>query len=552
MSKTNVPKRENIILVGTRPTSSSSSSNGNINDNTLAPTNEELGFTPIGSSSSGSYPNTTDYLKSSSMATNKPNKKKLVVRKQNKTNNNKDINNGGESKRTVNHTPYTPPNNSAGLQTGSNSGPYERSDMYSNEMLFEENEQTPDEHRTVLQALMGWDDIPLGGKWNHFIQHGFTGMHGKPLQEVLQMAQLETNRGGGSLGGNLRAKETHRRTIANQWDKLLSEWNSGRYASGDAYTVQEFFKEAERLKQSYADAGYNPNELRNPSINAGGFQQGFQKSLQDDRNKVDWIGGLLSSIQNRTANNPNWLSSNQATVLFDKLSEYVILSLAQSKGAIADAEKVRAQVEAMPRKDRAIYDKFMRTFFNANLVNQINSLAIQGHADAAEYENLMHELISSVANGEALTDKDGKLNGKTRNILGAVNTTYGRVFGNQDFLPINLDNATRSYDSVLDAFDQYMMKNANVDRQMVWDSALDIYDLNRTNYNDKIGKLGLNFGWDHKGHNLDRKFGEYLRMWQDEVQPQNEVLENATLYSRPVRRDFPNHGKGKKRGGQGG
>lgn len=547
MSKRKKIDISQIKLVATNPTSSSSS----VSDNTLAPTNEELGFTPISSSSSETYPNTTTHLKSSSTATIEPKKQSVVTTQSNKKKNN-NTNQGGDSKPKKEYTPYTPPNNSpAGLQTGNNSS-YDRGGMYSNETVFEEDKQGPDEHRTVLQALMGWDDIPMGGKWNHFIQHGFTGMHGKPLQEVLEMAQLESNRGGGSSSGNQRAKETHRRTIANQWDKLLSEWNTGRYASGDIYTVQEFFKEAKRLKQAYADAGYNPNELRNPSINAGGFQQGFQKSLQDDRNKVDWVGGILTKIQNHTANNPSWLNSIQANVEFDKLSEYVILSLAQSKGAIADAEKVRAQIESMPRKDRLVYDKFMRGFFNVNLVNQMNSLAIQGSADAAEYENLLEELLGLAEQGESLTDKDGKLNEKGRDLVGAIHATYGRVFGNQDFLPIDLANATDSYDSVLNAFDQYMMKNANVDRQMVWDTALDIYDINMTNYNDKIGKLGLNFGWDHKGHNLDRKFGEYLKMWQDNYQPQNEVLENAKVYSRPLKDFQKKERTANKRGGLGG
>lgn len=535
----------------------SSSSSVKVSDNTLATTNEELGYTPMGSSSSQTFPNTEEFTKASSTAPIET-PKKVIVKKQNpppkKEKKNEDK---GETKPKFELPAYTNPNSEVGLQEGTNTGPYDRASLYSNEVSFDEGDtEVPEEHRTVLQALMGWDDIPMGGKWNHFIQHGFTGMHGKPLQEVLQMAQLEAARGGGgggkgSFSGNLRARETHRRTIANQWDKLLSEWNSGRYASGDEYTVQEFFREAKRLKQAYADAGYNPNELRNPSINAGGFQQGFQKNLQDDRGKVDWIGGLLSSIQGNVARNPDWLNSQQATVMFDKLSEYALLQLAQSKGAIADAEKVRIQVASMPRKDRLVYDKIMRSFFNASIMNQAYSFASEGDADARELIGVMEDLWGGVEAGESLVDKDGNISEKGRHYIGLATNAYNKLAHKMNYTPIDLPNATESYSDVLDAFDQYMMKNANVDRKMVWDTAMDIYDINRTNYNDKIGKLGLNFGWGHKGHNLDRNFGDYLKLWQERIQPQNEVLGSAGFYARGVPK-YPRPAKDDKRGGLGG
>ena len=397
-------------------------------------------------------------------------------------------------------------------------------------------EPITDPHRTVLQALMGWDDVPFGKRWTHFTQHGFTGMHGDAFDELMTLVNSEKGNGVGSGSGStygqaLTARE-HRRSILDQWNKLLSEWNSGRYASGDAYTVQEFFTEAKRLRQEFANAGFNPNELRRPSINAGGFQQGFQKDLQADRAKLDWIGGWLNDIQQNVARNPNWLDSNQAQLYFDKLSEYIILNMAQSRGAIADAEKVRAQVEAMPRADRLVYDKFMKMFFNANTVAQVNALADAGNRDAMAFVEHMNNFIGLAEEGPGSFgrfDKQGNIQipEKANHWLNAAMLILGRLQG-LDNNPINIDSAITSYKDAKDAFQQYVLQNANVDRKMVWDSAISQYNIYKDMYNRKIPQLGLYWGWEHRGPVLDENFGNYLAQWQSR-QPVNDVMRDARL-----------------------
>ncbi len=396
-------------------------------------------------------------------------------------------------------------------------------------------EPITDPHRTVLQALMGWDDVPFGKRWTHFVQHGFTGMHGDAFDELMTLVNSEKGNGvgsGGTYGQELRAKEQHRRSMLDQWNKLLSEWNSGRYASGDAYTVNEFFTEADRLRQEYANAGYNPNELRRPSINAGGFQQGFQKDLQADRGKLDWIGGWLNDIQQNVARDSNWLESNQAQMYFDKLSEYTILNWAQSRGAIADAEKVRAQVEAMPLADRLVYDKFMKMFFNANTVAQVNALANAGNREAMAFLEDMDKFIGLVNEGPGSFgsfDKQGNVQiaEKPEHWLNAAMLTLNKLLGLSNN-PINIDTAVTSYKDAKDAFQHYVMQNANVDRKMVWDSAIAQYNIYKDMYNRKLHPLGLNWGWEHRGPVLDENFGNYLAQWQSR-QPVNAVMRNAKL-----------------------
>ena len=417
-------------------------------------------------------------------------------------------------------------------------------------------EPITDPHRTVLQALMGWDDVPFGKRWTHFTQHGFTGMHGDAFDDLMALVNSEKGNGvggGGTYGQELRAKEQHRRSILDQWNKLLSEWNSGRYASGDDYTVKEFFTEANRLRQEFANAGYNPNELRHPSINAGGFQQGFQKDLQADRGKLDWIGGWLNDIQQNVAHNPNWLDSNQANMYFDKLSEYTILNMAQSRGAISDAEKIRAQVEAMPRADRLVYDKFMKMFFNTNTVAQVNALANAGNRDAMAFMEDMDNFLNLANEGAGSFgsfDKQGnvQISEKANHWLNAGMLGLGRLQGRENN-PIDIDAAVTSYKDAKDAFQQYVMQNANVDRQMVWDSALGQYNIYKSMYNSKLPQLGLNWGWEHRGPAVDENFGNYLAQWQSR-QTVNPVMRNASLAAgsipKPIEDPLGN------RGGKGG
>lgn len=492
-------------------------------------------YNPQAVSSSSAGPNTVDLVKSSSTAPEQTEKKtqtasNINTKSKPKGGNKSNTQQDGKPAPVAQPLPaYTPPQQEQAAQQQQPREDY-------NIAWEDPNARQPqmDEHRTVLQALMGWDDVPFGQRWHHYIQHGFTGMHGQPFQELMQLVQAEGSpqQGAATYGQELRAKEQHRKSIVGQWDKLLSEWNSGRYASGDAYTVNEFFREAERLRNEYANAGYNPNELRRPAINAGGFQQGFQKSLQEDRSKLDWIGGWLNDIQQNVARDPNWLNSNQAQMYFDKLSEYTILNMAQSRGAIADAEKIRAQVEAMPRADRQVYDKFMNMFFNANTVAQLEALANEGNRDAMatleDMDNFIH--LSDDGQGAYGTlDQYGNIimSDKAEHYLNAALFGLKTLSGEKNN-PIDINTAVTSYENARDAFQNYVMQNANVDRQMVWDTAVGQYNIYKDMYNRKLPQLGLQWGWEHRGPTVDQNFGGYLANWQKN-RPVSEVMQNARL-----------------------
>ena len=505
-------------------------------------------------------PNTTDMVKSSSMEPAKQEQPKKEDLKKRRTP-------AGKSKATKTSTntpvtenvipwnvPYTPPSSENTPDT---------SDYPSMEPYGEQGAQgvVQDERpkiRTLFQTLTGKDAIPYGEKWRWYLQHGFTGMHGGLHDELMRQVELEgrgTGQNSATYGQELRAKEQHRRSILDQWNRLLNEWNTGRYASGDKYTVEEFFNEAKRLRQEFANAGYNPAELRNPAINAGGFQQGFQKDLQNDRAKLDWLGGWLNDVQQNVAKDPNWLNSTQAQMYFDKLSEYTILNWAQSKGAIADAEKVRAQVESMPAADRAVYDKFMSMFFNSNHLAQLISLADAGNHDAMtslEQFAKFAQLAEQGPGAYGKIDKDGNYipSNAAEHYGNAAMQAWKNIIKDKKLnVPIDVNSAVTSFKNAREAFQEFTMQNANVDRQMVWNSAVAQYNIYKDMYNRKLPELGLIWGWKHRGPTIDQNFGEYLRQWQMR-DPTSAVMRNARLGTRSMPKpvDDP-YGK---KGGRGG
>lgn len=397
----------------------------------------------------------------------------------------------------------------------------------------------PDERkkiRTLFQTLTGKDAIPYGEKWRWYLQHGFTGMHGGLHQELMNQINAETSAFGGTGGKNtygqeLRAQEMKRKTLMQQWDKLLWEWNHGYY-SGDEMSVAKFNANANKLRNAMITEGISPDLIRDPSINAGGFAQGFQKDISQKRNDLDWLGGWMRSIEDNIAENPDWLNSNPATMEFDKMSEYIILKWAQSKGAIADAEKIRAQVEAMPKEDRKYYNGFMSSFLRGNALLQMQSLAKQGNQHAKELVAEIHRLINySPDEAKNVVDEDGyglKSVQNEKKIMQLIELVRTDLAGNNLDLPIDLATALESYKAGKDAFDDYVMKNANVDRKMVWDSAVDQMNINKDAYSRLIKRGGLYQGWDYDGYSPNKELSSRLAEWQANDRT-NPVIRNAYL-----------------------
>ena len=286
--------------------------------------------------------------------------------------------------------------------------------------------------------------------------------------------------------------------------------------------------------------GISRDLIRDPSINAGGFAQGFQKDIAVRRNDLDWLGGWLKTIEdNVRTQGTAWLDSPQAQMEFDKMAEYNILKWAQSKGAIADAEKIRAQVESMPQNEKEYYIRFMRTFTDKNRMLQIETLADRGDRHAKALVEEIKRLATAPEKEKVVTtDENGlpMVKGQ-KHIMELLTLVKASLFDNQMDLPIDLATALNSYKEQKDTLFEHIMRMGNVDRKMVYDSAFDQLAINKSAYDRMLPRLGLLQGWAYDGYlPKDKSFGEFLGQWQAQ-RPADSVLARATLASPNIPQD---------------
>lgn len=395
----------------------------------------------------------------------------------------------------------------------------------------QQQEAQEEEHRSLLQAIMGWDDIPAGKKWNHYLQHGFLVPGALSSEEARKNAALENKNGLGGMsptfGQELRFRAAERKRQQNGWENLLKRWETGYY-TGDE---KSFFDEAERLMSAYQADGFPVSELRHPTRNAGGHAQGAYKVIQDNYERMSHMGNWMGQIMQAAEQNPNWLNdpNSPATILFDKLAEYTIIGWAQSKGAIADAEKIRAQVEAMPPAQKNAYYKLVNMYLGSNATNAAVSLANQGDwsamADLEQLKKLMTPGVGAAwkkdANGNWQYDEQAVAKAVTDFDRHAANAGWHGISRWRDPHPSNVpmdpNAAITANKNSMQMFQEWMMQNADVNRKAIWDEACMLFNNYKAAYDKRLGQFGKYWGWNYEGPAPDPEFSKYLEQMQSNV-----------------------------------
>jgi hypothetical protein len=387
------------------------------------------------------------------------------------------------------------------------------------------------------QTLYGWlrRNDPTLTPWTDFVLHGPRTSIAKSNQSDMEAARLEQDvlnrqRQMANSNGQLTMPQVRlRQQYQSQWDKLIGEWNSGRYA-GDEQTEQAFYEEAERLLGAMQNAGMDTSLLHMPSINPGGFSQGYNKYLSEPLEKVRHLDSVMGQIYSKAANNPDWLLYDpEATTLFDKLGEYTILDLAKSKGTIADAEKVRIQIEMMDPSVRRAYDNIMMKFFDDN--TGLQRLAQEYQLDLSTRKTLESlgrdlngqnlginskpagEEIGFQANVEKFFTKGTKQN---RDLISAMGNVFNAMNRAGQDVPIQLMAAFEAMKEGKDAFMEYVMQDAPVNMSLIWNLAMRMRNESLDAYNDWTRKNGKMFGWKYRSaYNFPTNFGEELARLQE-------------------------------------
>ena len=388
-------------------------------------------------------------------------------------------------------------------------------------------------HQQKYQTVFNWltRRDPTLTPWTDFVLHGPRTSVAQSNQSDMEAAQLEQQilaqqqRAAMGQGMLTTPMQRERQRMQRQWDELLADWRRGAY-SGTEYTEQAFYDEANRLLANMKAAGMDTSTLRMPSIDAGGFSQGFNKNLTEPLNNLHELDTTMSQIYEKAINNPEWLNDPEANTLFDKLGERVILDLGKSKGAIADAEKVRIQVEMMTPEVRDMYDNIMAKFFGDN--NSLMAVAQQYGIDLANRKTL--DDLAKDLGGEKYTTNDKsknplfeksfveKLTPGTKahtNFIKGVLDVFGAIEKVGGNVPRDLQAAVQAMQGGIETFREYVMQDAPVNQQLIWDLAQRSRQENIGKFNDWAQKAGKNFGWKYRtAFNPDEGFGEWLRDWQ--------------------------------------
>lgn len=384
-------------------------------------------------------------------------------------------------------------------------------------------------YQTVFNWLTRRD--PTVAPWTDFVLHGPRTSVAQSNQSDMEAAQLEQQ----VLAQQQRAMmgqaqlttpmQRERQRMQRQWDELLADWRRGAY-SGTEFTEQAFYDEANRLLSNMKAAGMDTSTLRMPSIDAGGFSQGFNKNLSEPLNNLHELDTTMGQIYESAINNPEWLNSAEANTLFDKLGERVILDLGNSKGAIADAEKVRIQVEMMTPEVRDMYDTIMAKFFADN--NSVMALAQQFDIDLSARKTL-DDLAKDIGGEKYTTDDKSKnplfeknfierLTPGTKahtNFMKGILDVFGAIKKVGGNVPRDLQAAVQAMQGGIETFREYVMQDAPTNHQLVWDLAQRSRQENIGKFNDWAQKAGKNFGWKYRtAFNPDEGFSEWLRDWQ--------------------------------------
>ncbi len=388
-------------------------------------------------------------------------------------------------------------------------------------------------HQQKYQTVFNWltRRDPTLTPWTDFVLHGPRTSVAQSNQSDMEAAQLEQQ----ILAQQQRAlmgqtqlttpMQRERQRMQRQWDELLADWRRGAY-SGSEMTEQAFYDEANRLLGNMQAAGMDTSTLRMPSIDAGGFSQGFNKNLTEPLNNLHELDTTMSQIYEKAINNPEWLNSAEANTLFDKLGERVILDLGKSRGAIADAEKVRIQVEMMTPEVRDMYDSIMAKFFGDN--NSLMAVAQEYGIDLANRKTL--DDLAKDLGGEKYTTNDKSKNPlfeqnfvkklmpgtkEHSNFIKGVLDVFGAIEKVGGNVPKDLQAAVQAMQGGIETFREYVMQDAPVNQQLIWDLAQRSRQENIGKFDDWAQKAGKNFGWKYRtAFNPDEGFGQWLHDWQ--------------------------------------
>lgn len=188
-----------------------------------------------------------------------------------------------------------------------------------------------------------------GTRWRNALENDFLMPGSEYANQVMKGAQIEKEtedaQNQSQNGLNARANEYHRRSMMDQYNKLLADYNAGRWNTG-TQGKQAAYQAIENLRAQYAAEGYDPNELRQPSPQVGGNKELSSKTVTDLTTTISDTEYFANELEkNLKEGKP--LDQN----VLDKVSQNVLAQIGNDSKNMDAGEKTRIQTQMLSDAD---------------------------------------------------------------------------------------------------------------------------------------------------------------------------------------------------------
>lgn len=331
--------------------------------------------------------------------------------------------------------------------------------------------------------------MPPGSKWNETVWQGAD-------RENLWLRNMLKQKNGMDLGipnaAGIRAREQTRRAILDQYNKLLSEYQKGNWDDPQR-AYEDFKQEALRMREQYRKAGleygaeFDPEDLRLPPPVSGG-RNTFTTQSRTIKHRDQW--NYANDVNNKLAQwiatgkiyDPKFMGSNETSAYLDSAYETLVKYFKESSNAMADAEKQRLQILALP--DEA-YDEAV-----TEIQNFQNALAgIMSSASAKEWSQNNMGKVNDVLKAFGFDPKQtskGDLADKMWTLGGLIVSSLSR----NDELPHDVAQDLEAAKTQFDTYMKNLMFAANVAPHIVANMAYNLAHTAKNQYNDQAFTAG--------------------------------------------------------------
>lgn len=283
---------------------------------------------------------------------------------------------------------------------------------------------------------------------------------------------------GGVNGAGAKEMNWHDvRNYQNAWGKLLDRIDKGHFSLGDgSQEAQEVETAMDNIMASFVEQGGDPRMLWAMGGNVGGYKAKTGKLQMDNLTEVRKAEETVKQLQEDLATGRYNATKKQT---WDKASEAYAKVAGDSKGAIADAEKVRIQFLYLPEEAQQKFEEAYNNYMSF-------LTAVQKKANTPEFRDNVAGKIQDTKKYfiDALSSNSSE---KWANALMALVS-----LGQSDLkeLPQNLSLQAQEAKEAWQTYVNMLVMQANVDPRTLYGMIKYVHDVAATKYLTAVKTLG--------------------------------------------------------------